>query len=135
MSEEREADAHSKQVKRWFADISEEQLQVIVDNKDAKKTKRSTSQAVKLFREYLQETSLASDFELLPPPDLDNLLGKLYAEARSKTGELYKESSLNTLRHGLTRHMHSKTETDISKDTLFKGSHTVFKAVSTDLKR
>ena len=98
-------------------------------------TKRSTSQSVKLFREYLKEKSLSSDFELLPPPDLDNLLGKFYAEARSKTGELYKKSSLNTLKHGLTRHIHSKTEIDITKDARFEGSRPVFKAVSTDLKR
>ena len=134
MSEEEEADIHNKQGKRRFADISEEQLQVIVDNKDAKNTKRSTSQAVRIFREYLQEKSLSSDFDLLPLPDLDNLLGKLYAEARSKTEDLYKMSSLNTLKHGLTRHIHSKTEIDISKDTRFEGARTVFKAVSTDLK-
>jgi hypothetical protein len=41
--------------KRRFAEISEKQLQTIVENKDAVNTKRSTNQAVKIFREYLAE--------------------------------------------------------------------------------
>lgn len=68
ISEEKEADVHKNKVKRRFADISEEQFQEIVDKKDAKNTKRSTSQSVKTFREYLQEKSLSSDFEVLALP-------------------------------------------------------------------
>jgi hypothetical protein len=44
--------------KRRFAEISEEQLQTIVENKNAVNTKRSTNQAVKIFREYLAEKAL-----------------------------------------------------------------------------
>jgi hypothetical protein len=39
--------------KRRFAEISEEQLQTIIENKKAVNKKRSTNQAVKIFREYL----------------------------------------------------------------------------------
>jgi hypothetical protein len=43
------------EVKPRFAEISEEQLQTTVENKDAVNTKRSTNQAVKILREYLEE--------------------------------------------------------------------------------
>lgn len=43
--------------KRRFAEISDEQLQIIADNKDSANTKRSTNQAVKIFRTiYLKNT-------------------------------------------------------------------------------
>jgi uncharacterized protein YehS (DUF1456 family) len=45
--------------KRGFADISKQQLETIVQDKDAKNTRRSTDQSVRLFRKYLQEKELS----------------------------------------------------------------------------
>jgi hypothetical protein len=49
--------------KRGFADISKQQLETIVQDKDAKNTRRSTDQSVRLFRKYLQEKELDPAFE------------------------------------------------------------------------
>ena len=49
------------EVKRRFAEISEEQLQTTVENKDAVNTKRSTNQAVKILREYLEEKAQSNN--------------------------------------------------------------------------
>ena len=121
--------------KRRFAEISEKQLQTIVENKDAVDTKRSTNQAVKIFREYLVEKAQSNDFESFSPSELDTFLGKFYAEARNRNGELYKKSSLTTMRFGLSRHIINALDIDIMKDLRFKNSNTIFKAVSKDLKR
>ena len=47
--------------KRRFAETTEEQLQTIVENKDAVNTKRSTNQAVKILREYLAEKAQSNN--------------------------------------------------------------------------
>jgi hypothetical protein len=44
-----------------IAEISEEQLQTTVENKDAVNTKRSTNQAVKILREYLEEKAQSNN--------------------------------------------------------------------------
>ena len=53
------------EVKRRFAEISEEQLQTTVENKDAVNTKRSTNQAVKILREYLEEKAQSNNWIVL----------------------------------------------------------------------
>ena len=121
--------------KRRFAEISEEQLQTIIENKDAVNKKRSTNQAVKIFREYLAEKAQSNDFESFSPSELDTFLEKFYEEARNRNGKLYKKSSLTTMRFGLSRHINNALDIDIMKDLRFKNSNTIFKAVSKDLKR
>jgi hypothetical protein len=66
---------------------------------------------------------------------LDKILCKLYAEARTVDGELYKKSSLRTTRHGLNRYLVNIFDADLTKDAEFKESEKVFFAVCTDLKR
>ena len=121
--------------KRRFADITNQQLDKIVEDKDDKNTKRSTNQAVRLFRKYLTEKELDVEFENYNPQTLNNTLSKFYAEARTEDGTLYKKSSLRTLRQRLNRFLSSKKEIDIVRDTEFKESKKVFLAVCKDLKR
>jgi hypothetical protein len=45
-----------------FADITNQQLNKIMDDKDGLNTKRSTKQAVRLFRKYLLEKEVDTDF-------------------------------------------------------------------------
>ena len=112
--------------KRRFADISNQQLETIVQDKDAKHTRRSTDQAVRLFRKYLQEKELDPAFDSYDKQTLDKKLCKFYAEARTVDGELYKKSSLRTTRHGLNRYLGNIFDAESEK---------VFFAVCTDLKR
>lgn len=45
------------------------------------------------------------DFEDLPNEQLDAILKKFYSEVRTENGELYKKSSLTSLRHGINRYL------------------------------
>ena len=60
MSEEQAADILFK---KRFAETTNKDLKLIVDNKDAKNTKRATSLAVKIFCDYLKEKTINTDFE------------------------------------------------------------------------
>ena len=57
--------------KKRFADISDEQRKIIISNKDAVNTKRSTAQAIKLLRDYLLEKGLSVQFEDFPPEQIE----------------------------------------------------------------
>lgn len=104
----------------------------MLDDKDAKNTKRSTDTAVRAFRSYLAEKEVEADFENFDSEKLDNVLCNFFAESRQKNGELYKKSSLISLRHGLNRHLEN---VDIVKGVEFKKSQKMFQAMSAELKR
>ena len=88
-----------------------------MEEKDALNTKRSTKQAVRLFRKYLLEKEVDSNFEHFDKQTLDQTLCTFYAEARTEDGNLHKKSPLHTIRHGLNRHLNETSEIDITRGT------------------
>ena len=91
--------------KSRFATINEEQLNKILTEKDAKNTKRATDSSIRTFKSYLREKNYDEDFEDLPNEQIDAILKKFYSEVRTENGELYKKSSLTSLRHGINRYL------------------------------
>ena len=78
-----------------FASISEEELKVLIENKDFKNTKRTTKTSVKILNDYLREKNLEK------PQDkttLVNVPTKFYASARKSDGSLYSKTSMTSLR-------------------------------------
>ena len=49
--------------KRRFADLTNEEVKKIVEDKDSLNTKKSTKQAVRLFRKYLFEKEIDAELE------------------------------------------------------------------------
>ena len=80
-----------------FASLDKDEMDEIMGNLDAKKTKRQTHTAVKIFREYLTEKNLPLEFEMLSDQRLDEILANFYLEIRNKSGQLYKQSTMNSL--------------------------------------
>ena len=73
-----------------FAFVSEEELKVLIKNKDSKNTKRTTKTSVKILNDYLSEKNLEE------PQDktaLANVLKKFYAGARKSDGSPYSKCS------------------------------------------
>ena len=104
--------------------------------KDAKNTRRATESAVGTFKSYLREKNLSESFESLSNDDLDKVLCKFYTEVRTENGELYKKSSLISIRHGINRHLSNLSEgKDIIHGSDFSESKKVFAAASKELKR
>ncbi|KAK3088293.1 hypothetical protein FSP39_017185 [Pinctada imbricata] len=121
--------------KKIFADLTDNDIGKCIEEKDAANTKRSTDNSVRLFRKYLLEKGKGADFESMEISELEANLSRFYAEARSEQGTLYKKSSLQTIRHGLSRHLTNTKGIDIIRGLEFKNSNKVFLAVSKDLKR
>ncbi|XP_033726677.1 uncharacterized protein LOC117316247 [Pecten maximus] len=118
-----------------FASLSVDEKDRIFNNADAANTKRVTTTAVRVFREYLTSKSLSAEFETYEISELDEALANFYLEMRNKNGELYKKSTLLSYRHGIQRHLELTREVNIMKGEQFKKSVKAFKSMTKELKR
>ena len=115
-----------------FLLFSSEDLDKLLADKDSANTKKATDHAALVFRAYLIEKKIPEDFANFSASRLVSVLAKFYAESRSKTGELYKRTSLSSIRRGLNRHL---PDYDIVKGQDFKKSQGSFNAMVAELKR
>ena len=115
-----------------FATLTKEDLNLLLDDKDAKSTKRATKSALKVFHQYLKEKKAG---EPQTKETLANVLKLFYAEARKTDGTSYSKSTLNSLRFGLNRHFKATRGFDIINDSEFTDANKVFGAKCVDLKR
>ena len=81
----------------------------ITDSRLSQNTKNATKYAVKTFRSYLLEKQYPEDFENFSKVDLDARLRSFYVELRNGKGDLYKRTSLLSLRSELGRHLIKQT--------------------------
>jgi hypothetical protein len=87
--------------------VDEAEFRRILNEKDAKNTRRATNGAVKIFRTYLKDKNMLETFENFTNEELDDIVGKFYVEVRQENGDKYQRSSLFYLRYGLNRHLRS----------------------------
>jgi hypothetical protein len=126
--------AHDVTRKR-FRIPDKEEISLKIETKDAKNTKQLTKNAVKCFRNFLDESNENVQFENMAKVKLDEMLQNFYCGARTTNGELFKKTALQNIRYGLNRHTKEVMNVDIIKDPEFRPSGEVFCAVSVDLKR
>ncbi|KAK3706233.1 hypothetical protein QZH41_010932 [Actinostola sp. cb2023] len=118
-----------------FGDSSEEEIQRLLEDKNTANTKKATKTAVNIFREYLREKGLETNFEDFDKEFLNNVLRKFYVEARKRDGDFYKKSALSSIRFALNRHLQSTRNLDIINDPEFRISAEVFRAQAVELVR
>ena len=116
-----------------FASLSSADIDELIFNKDAKNTRCMIQKSVKLLNTYCKEKGIALA-EDLPNAELDDLLGKFYAETRKRNGDFYAKKSLQSTRYGLQRHFDSTRGVDILHDSAFKHSNVVYKSMLVKLK-
>ena len=78
------------------------------------------------------------EFEKLDKTTLASLLSKFYLEARKADGDLYKTSSLNSIRAGLNRYLKDEYHhgiIDIIKDSEFVNANVSYRAATVQLKK
>ena len=100
-----------------------------LDGKDPGNTKNATKFAVKTFRAYLNEKNLPEDFENWTKAELDTRLRTFYAEMRNAKCEIYKRTSLLSIRSEIGRHLAKNQSFDIAKDPDFKSSNDLFSSI------
>lgn len=126
-----------------FAVVTDEDINIVMEKRQAKATKYSTKSAVKTFTDFLLQTGIMTvgdeesddDFTEWEIPKLADALKRFYVGARSKTGELYKKSTLNGIKFGIARHIKEKCSIDIVGDPAFTEANQVFKGQVVELKR
>ncbi|XP_008106827.2 BTB/POZ domain-containing protein KCTD1 isoform X1 [Anolis carolinensis] len=95
-------------------------------------TRLATRYAVRIFREYLSEKAQSPDFERLDKAQLCRVLRSFYAEARSKSGQLYSKSSLISIRSSLNRYLNEPPycrTLDLTKDPELRAANLTLAAV------
>ncbi|XP_073487607.1 BTB/POZ domain-containing protein KCTD1 isoform X1 [Aquarana catesbeiana] len=95
-------------------------------------TRLATRYAVRIFREYLSEKAHCPDFESMDKEALCRVLRSFYAEARSKSGQLYSKSSLISIRSSLNRYLNEPPycrTLDLTKDPELRSANLTLAAV------
>ncbi|KAM8966720.1 BTB/POZ domain-containing protein KCTD1 isoform 2-T2 [Pelodytes ibericus] len=95
-------------------------------------TRLATRYAVRIFREYLSEKAQSPDFESMDKEALCRVLRSFYAEARSKSGQLYSKSSLISIRSSLNRYLNEPPycrTLDLTKDPELRSANMTLAAV------
>nr|XP_033789708.1 BTB/POZ domain-containing protein KCTD1 isoform X1 [Geotrypetes seraphini] len=95
-------------------------------------TRLATRYAVRIFREYLSEKAQSPDFETMDKEALCRVLRSFYAEARSKSGQLYSKSSLISIRSSLNRYLNEPPycrTLDLTKDPELRSANLTLAAV------
>ena len=108
--------------KSWFATLSQEDLNLLLDDKDAKSTKRAIKSALKVFHQYLKEKKAD---EPQKKDTLATVLRLFYAEARKADGTPYSKSTLNSLRFSLNWLFKATPGFDIINDSEFTHANKV----------
>lgn len=132
LGEEGEADPLSGTIPAEIEYQLEEELQRPERNQLSENTRLATRYAVRIFREYLSEKARSPDFESLNKEELCVVLRSFYAEARSKSGQLYSKSSLISIRSSLNRYLNEPPycrTLDLTKDPELRSANLALAAV------
>ena len=76
-----------------FADITKDNIQDLLTNKDSKETKRQVDRAVRIFRNFLLNDNVTTKLESLSKSELNEHLRTFDASIRKKDRELMKKTS------------------------------------------
>ncbi|XP_049444001.1 uncharacterized protein LOC125895871 isoform X1 [Epinephelus fuscoguttatus] len=130
--EEGEADPFSSGIPAGLESQLEGDVQRSERNRLSENTRLATRYAVRIFREYLSEKAQSPDFETLDKEALCVVLRSFYAEARSKSGQLYSKSSLISIRSSLNRYLNEPPycrSLDLTKDPELRSANLTLAAV------
>lgn len=114
------------------ADLDPDALQRPERARLSENTRLATRYAVRIFREYLSEKAQSPDFETMDKGALCRVLRSFYAEARSKSGQLYSKSSLISIRSSLNRYLNEPPycrTLDLTKDPELRSANLTLAAV------
>ena len=128
-------------VRKRFKQLTNEEIQQLVEAKDSENTRRATKNAVATFLAFCNEVTPeepvknTESLEKMSKNELNELLTNFWPNARKKNGDNYKKTALMGLRFGLQRHFLLKRDFDIINDGEFSKSNQVYEAAVVELKR
>ena len=116
------------------AQVSDETVKSMAMKKNAKRTDESTKSAVKILRDYCEETGILFPDNTATAADLDSILSKFYIGARTRNGQMYKINSIKSIRFALQRFFLQSNLVDIINDPGLNESNKIFQNVLKDVK-
>lgn len=120
-----------------FASHSNEDLLAKRAKAIPKNTSKANNSAASTLRLYLVEKNQDSNFEDFEIVRLAEVLCHFYMDARSKTGELYKATTFENLRHSLNRYLKAPPHLkkfDIITNPEFSDANECFKTAMSEIK-
>ncbi|VDH92651.1 Hypothetical predicted protein [Mytilus galloprovincialis] len=123
---------------RFIPVPSQQKIDTIAMARTEQTTNRQTTWGVKLFRGWLKENNLQTDFEMTDVSTLNERLKIFYASLQTKNGEEYSKSALIGIRAALSRHLTSppyNREISLMKDREFMTSNHVMLGLVKIIKR
>ena len=92
-----------------FKEITDKEVQSILDGKSAKNTRRAIDQGRNVFLEYLKTRGKEErDLTTLTDKELDEIFHLMFLSVKKKGGEEMKLNSLKTLRYGIAAYLKEK---------------------------
>ena len=120
-----------------FASHSEEDIIAKRQNLVPTNTVKANKAASNLFRSYLEEKNMETNFEMFDVARLAETLSHLYMDARTKSGDLYKATTLTNTRHALNRYLKSPPylkKIDIISSPEFSEANECYKTAMAEIK-
>ncbi len=129
----------SKHSSGRFVHHSKEQIQQKIDESIPVNTKRANIKAGRTFRAFLldRDGHSPADFENFDVATLNSRLAEFWYGARTLSGNKYSATSLENLRHSLSRYLRSppfNKQYDIVREKEFMESNEAFKGALRELK-
>jgi len=119
-----------------FSELDESELKKLLDGKDSESTNKTVKTSVAVLQHYLEARGKdLHDLETSSIEECDDVLRKVYAEARKEDGTRYAKISMVTLRYRLQKHFLRTRGQDIINDKKYSRSNEMFKAVLVKLKK
>ena len=112
--------------------VDEEELEDFISSTDSENTRKQIKYGLAIFNEYCRTVGV--NYEGLDNADLDKLLSRFYAGARSKKGSDYSSKTMHSIRFALQRHFLATRGVNIKQAQEYALSNRTFKATLVKLK-
>ena len=120
-----------------FATVTAEELEEIIENKDAKNTKKQTETLYNVLRTYIDQKKIKIDLKTATKREIDDVLAKFYVEVWKADGKMYKMTSFRAIRGAIQRKLMNLRgdDFDIIGCNEFNHSNNAFAAQGVVLKK
>ena len=115
-----------------FAEVTDQDIDDLDEERHSVSTKRVVSRSVKLFREFLGGNCQFEDFA---KEELNTNLRKFFVSVRRKDGQEVKKAYLDSIKYGLCKYLKDQCELDITQDDAFSKCRNSYKSKVKDLKK
>ena len=112
-------DMEPEPVRKRFSQLTNEEIQELVEAKDSENTRKATKNAVATFLAFCNEVTpeepvkKTESLEKMSKNELNKVLTNFWPKVRKKNGDNYKKTALMGLRFSLQRHFLLKRDFDI----------------------